>query len=174
MYCLDVQCSTPQTAYRFYLYTWINVTWSPSIVLNGGRYGASTVVTPTSTLYLCHSSINVLLTWIYRSYFNWFSKLLDPALVTDLQYETMFNIQYRYGTYFLGTGTWCYKAARWKVSVLKGLCLTKNKRGQKWYQSIALSLSFYRKKISQIFVQPPSCYLHKTAQRHIIECCELF
>ena len=24
-------------------------------------------------------------------------------------------------------------------------------------------------KISQIFIQPPSCFLHKTAQRHIIE-----
>ncbi len=28
--------------------------------------------------------------------------------------------------------------------------------------------------ISQIFIRPPSCFLHKTAQRHIIECCVLF
>jgi len=28
-------------------------------------------------------------------------------------------------------------------------------------------------KISQIFIQPPSCFLHKTAQRHIIEYCEI-
>ncbi len=29
-------------------------------------------------------------------------------------------------------------------------------------------------KISPIFIQPPSCNSHKTAQRHIIECCVLF
>ena len=33
-----------------------------------------------------------------------------------------------------------------KISSLSRYCLTKNNRGQKWYQSIALSLSFYRKK----------------------------
>ena len=43
-YCLDVQCSTPQTAYRFHLYDEIYVTWSATIVLIGTRYGASTVL----------------------------------------------------------------------------------------------------------------------------------
>ena len=28
--------------------------------------------------------------------------------------------------------------------------------------------------VSHIFIQPPSCYLHKTAQRHILECCVFF
>ena len=31
------------------------------------------------------------------------------------------------------------------------------------------SFKLLPEKISQIFIQPPSCFLHKTAQRHIIE-----
>ena len=42
---------------------------------------------------------------------------------------------------------------------------------------VSIDSSFFKllpQKISQIFIQPPSCYLHKTAQRHLIECCVLF
>jgi hypothetical protein len=44
--------------------------------------------------------------------------------------------------------------------ILKGNCLTKNIRGQKLYPSIGLPLSFYRKKISQIFIRPPSGFIY--------------
>jgi len=42
---------------------------------------------------------------------------------------------------------------------------------------VSIDSSFFKllpQKISQIFIPPPSCFLHKTIQRHIIECCELF
>jgi hypothetical protein len=53
-------------------------------------------------------------------------------------------------------------------------CLTKNNRGQKWYQSIGLPLSFDRKRFHIFLFSRHLVLLHKIAQRHIIECCVLF
>ena len=59
------------------------------------------------------------------------------------------------------------------LGMLKGLSHEK-KQGSKVVSINRPSFKLFPEKVSRIFIQPPSCFLHKTAQRHIIECCELF
>ena len=71
------------------------------------------------------------------------------------------------------TELFCYEKLSPLSTRLKGLSHEK-KPGSK---VVSIDSSFFKllpQKISQIFIRPPSCFLHKTVQHHIIECCVLF
>ena len=61
-------------------------------------------------------------------------------------------------------------------------CTNKNLKGTvsrkiTGVKSVSIDRSPFKlfpQKISQIYIQPPSCFLLKTPQRHIIECCVFF
>ena len=111
------------------------------------------------------------------------------SLKENLSIDTTFNPSYFSwdSPFKIKKGKWqtrqfkiIYRLAPLSIPVICGWTVPlKVLSHEKWQGSKVVSIDRFSfkllpEKISQIFIQPPSCFLHKTAQHHIIECWVIF